>query len=280
MNIRMITFFLISNLNACDWCGKIIGQESTTLESTTQESRTSESRTQEDDMFNSIIEDMFSSSGLDAGFLDQIGSLLDNELDIEVNKIDVDSKSGKEFYNRRLAVFFCRALWIVDHFYEMCPGVIASSLDEVVELMSDIPWYYFQNTENNFNLGEHWEIILGQYDTISSFLETALVDPEANKVLRRTNKFRKGLIHIENYWRNAGIDIYYKFHAHHFDYVAKMFNEGIRLKDFNQAERYYSLANQVIKRLNGSVKYESYYKEKMKIYEVLLEELRKNFEHE
>ncbi|MCK4265424.1 hypothetical protein KAW80_03640 [Candidatus Babeliales bacterium] len=289
----LILFFLLNaSLNPCSWCEKwgkkdpiITSKDSQNLEASNSKY---EEKSDEDPL--SGLGSLFSDDVSHDDFLREVGELLDSikakktERQEEKKTMEVVPEVGQEFYKKYLATYYPRALVITDNFFTMCPAAIEAALLEVVDVVSKTPWFYFKNKPEGFKLGEYWEIILEQYHTLSRFLSLALIDNKTGKVFlpegaalwfKKDNKS----ISLKNYWTNHGVDSFYDFHAHHCDFLVRMFNEGIHLEDYKQAVKYSFELEIAVRKLQGSL-YEEKYQRKIKDNKWLLAELKKKFTEE
>ena len=137
------------------------------------------------------------------------------------------------------------------------------------------------------NSGGFWEFIADQLCFYSEFIRFAKIKLDDHSVFienrnRWTSSFfdKKDDNKVEplgKYWERNGITVEHYFYALCFDYFGKLFLEGILNQDLKQASRYHSDLKVIMNRLCGT-KYEFERKENIKIYEELLDILKKKIE--
>lgn len=183
------------------------------------------------------------------------------------------------FYHDYLAKYYPKVFVIREQFFiNMTPDQIADSLQHLVDLFTEKPWFYFVNESKGFKTTYYWEYILDQLSYMSEFLCKAKVnnndgtiflnddDPDDffswmfEKSPRKKGKNGQPLF---DHLANKNKTVIYDFYALCFDYLIKLFNEGILLQDIGQAMTYYSELEFVAEKLENSI-YEAEYKEHLK----------------
>ena len=158
------------------------------------------------------------------------------------------------------------------------------ALDTVVTVLSEDPEFYFTNPGEPFKISHYWEHIVDQLAIMSRFLQEAAVDSHTGKITKPENidifsAVGFGKLKDSKYLATVFCDLpgkatYYAFYALFFDYLVKLFNEGILLFEVGQAMRYYPELEFVVGKLRGSVNYEVDYQEHLKTSQELLNLLK------
>lgn len=184
---------------------------------------------------------------------------------------------ANHFYKKYLAKFYPKVFVIRDHFFaNMTPDQIAETIANVVYIFSEKPWFYFFDREEGFNIAAYWEYVVDQCSFINEFLKKASVSlttravflPDAAKLDKHMG-YGSRTKNLFVYLRDSGCTSVFDFYALSFDYLLKLFNEGILLKDFEMADRYYYELDFVVKKLFKS-KYEADYLEVLKTCKELM----------
>jgi hypothetical protein len=187
------------------------------------------------------------------------------------------------FYQHYLSQYYPKVYVIRSMFEHMKPEVMAQSLTDVVAVFSDRTWFYFMDTNKHFNPANYWEYVIDQCALLSEFFKEARIDVEtkevfANKVERwhsthradgSQRKTKNLYLYLKEYHKQSIAD----FYALCFDYVLKLFNEGIMLKDSKQAQKYQAELEYIIAKLRNTI-YEPEYQQSMKTCKELIEILK------
>jgi len=174
---------------------------------------------------------------------------------------------------------------------------VADCLQNIVDIFTQKPWFYVKNSEKDCNVGLHWEYILDQLGFFSEYIEKSNVDLKSKEVVFfetpsfgfgntgyssafLTTREKDGSYKsLKKVWKEKGIQVHHHFYALCFDYVIKMFNEGIKTKDWTQTNWYYYELRKVFDKLVGTV-YEAEYHDHLKtakdLYDRLKEKLNLN----
>ena len=172
---------------------------------------------------------------------------------------------------------------------------ISRSLQEVVDIFTYDPWFYMSDDEKQCNIGFYWEYILDQLSFFSEYIENAKVDKKTeevffeeqalfefedfdykdsfNSLFSEEGGSNKGSKPLKDVWDEVGMHVHHDFYALCFDYVVKMFNEGILYKDWSQAGWYQYELRKVFDKLIGT-KHEAEYHDHVKTFKELYDILR------
>jgi len=138
------------------------------------------------------------------------------------------------------------------------------------------------------NGGGFWEFILEQLKFYKKFIELAKVDRKTGKIYFRersqnpmdlwgtlialmSNKNNSNK--LKDYWERQGETVHHDLYALYFDYSAKMFLEGIRFFDLDQAYNYLYNLRELSNNLQ-TTKYASEYDKHLKKYNELYNHLK------
>lgn len=194
---------------------------------------------------------------------------------------EYSSKESEEeahkFYEEYLKKYYPKALTIRDQFFSgQDIAEVAGALKGFVDLLSTEPWFYVADTPHGFKLVNYWEFIIDQCSLINTYLKKAYVNLETNKVFvpqlnaysddcslfyQKKDRFKKEKKLIE-YLKSFENEIIASFYALAFDFVVKLFNEGVLLRDMKKARRYYTDLTFILGMLHGTM-YEAEYQEFM-----------------
>ena len=189
-----------------------------------------------------------------------------------------------------LEKYFPKVFITRDFFLNMTVDEVAHALGDVVNLLADDPASYFTNPGKPFKIGHFWEHIVDQLSWTSDFIERVAVD---NKTGRVVDKSVDVDIFSSSYacWQSSidtstqplatklaehGSGTYYQFYALCFDYLKKLFNEGILLFDVQQAMHYYVELEFATQKLRGSTfeaRYQEHFKEAYELMNLLKKKL-------
>jgi len=178
----------------------------------------------------------------------------------EANKEDKNN-----FYKDYLAKFYPKALIINDYFSEMCPTAIDLSLKDLLKILSNEEWFYYQNKPKGFKAGEFWEITLNQCEKIKVFLNSAIVNDKNQIILQKSN-----FVFDENpnnditgekllfFFKKNGFTTYQYFYAEYADRLTKLINEGLRNFDLIKAQIHHSNLCSILEHLRDFPLYNTY----------------------
>ncbi len=148
-------------------------------------------------------------------------------------------------------------------------------LKEIVEVFAENPWIYFANEKDNFVVIRYWEYIVDQLSFINEFLRKAYFDTSSKKIIapKHIDSFSSKMIGGQYPQQNIRplfivFDekqkrVVSEFYALCFDYLIKLFNEGILLKDPKISDRFLCDLDFVMEKLHGS-EFEPDYQEVLK----------------
>ncbi|MFH0898494.1 MAG: hypothetical protein V1855_02870 [bacterium] len=196
------------------------------------------------------------------------------------------------FYKDYLQKYYPKVFVIRELFFEnMEPEQIALALGDIVALFTQEPWFYFVDKKKQCDLAFYWEYILDQVSFISEFLNIARVDLKTKSVFMPEQEeigFSFGFLFAEQgfsghahgmtknlfeYLKEQGVEVVFDFYALCFDYVIKLFNENILLKNTRKVERCFSDLKFILKKLDQSV-YEKDYQDVLKTCKELMDKLK------
>lgn len=187
------------------------------------------------------------------------------------------------FYQQYLSQYYPKVYVIRSIFEHMKPEAMAQGLTDVVAVFSDRTWFYFMDTNKHFNPANYWEYVIDQCALLSEFFKEARVDVETKEVFsNEVERWRSPHRADGSQRKTKNLYLYLKefhkqpiadFYALCFDYVLKLFNEGIMLKDSKQAQKYQEELEYIIAKLRNTI-YEAEYQESMKTCKELMEILK------
>ncbi|MBY0353303.1 hypothetical protein K2W90_02960 [Candidatus Babeliales bacterium] len=181
--------------------------------------------------------------------------------------------------------YYPKVFVIRDRFFLMMkPEQITQALRDIVDVFTERPWFYFVDDQTKFNLVLYWEHIVDQCAFINQFLKRSRVDIDSGEVFfleddyefySSTSPFaHRNMRPLADSIKKIDETVMADFYALCFDYLIKLFNEGILLKDLRTVERYYRELEFVIDKLRASV-YEVDYQEAMRTGKELICLLKK-----
>jgi len=199
-------------------------------------------------------------------------------------------KERFDFYKEYIAKYYPKVFVIREKFFaHMDAEEIVDALGEVVKVLSNDTWFYIQDNPKNFKRGRYWEYVIDQLSYFNQFLENARIDactgvvflPDEDDDLylewllppslqTQTNDSIEMLEYLQE---TNNMSVIYDFYALSFDFLIKLFNEGILFYDASQAYSYLSELEYVVEKLEGS-EYEAEYKEHFATCKQLLSLLR------
>jgi len=185
-----------------------------------------------------------------------------------------EDKPVFDFYEDYVKVFYPRAYVIrMNVFSFMGPKELVKSLSQLVDIFTFEPWFYFTNDPKKFKIGMYWEYVVDQLRIISDYFKKARIDLETKEIFLPSNipgyysvfgrarrrRTRNLFLYLKSHHRQEISD----FYALSFDYIIKLFNEGILLKNLKIANKYMSDLEFVMGKLRGTT-YEAEYHESLK----------------
>ena len=205
--------------------------------------------------------------------------------------IPTNRKDRIYFYRDYLSKYYPKALVIRNFFNCMTALDVAKSLQEVISMLSENPELYFSNSHKFFKITHYWEHVVDQLSLISEFLEIAQVSTETGTIVLPKEKIGSFLNNFSfEQWENTqiynqslsyvlkttkGSNAYFQLYALSFDYLIKLFNEGVLLLNLGQALNYQTELEYVLEKLHGSC-YEAEYFEYSKTVQELVTLLKIN----
>ncbi|MBS1987662.1 hypothetical protein JST56_01590 [Candidatus Dependentiae bacterium] len=202
-----------------------------------------------------------------------------------------EEQDRKRFYAEYLAKYYPKVFVIRSRFFaHMTLDQMTAALQEIVDVFTEKPWFYFVDKQDNFVVVRYWEYIVDQLSFVSDFLRKAYADVKAGTVVVPQpgvgffgSPFRfltqaqrttiRPLLAALNERQKKSI---YEFYALSFDYLIKLFNEGILLKDTRLASRFLHDLEFVMNKLQGS-EFEPDYYEVLKTCKELLNILKHKY---
>lgn len=201
-----------------------------------------------------------------------------------------------DFYTKYVATYYPKAYVIRERFFaNMTPDEIVRSLKIIIDVMAEKTWFYVKNNPKGFSCGPFWEFFIDQLNILHEFLCKAKVNPITQKVFipyedeslyysqLLSDSFEMAddgtipfLEYIEEPWHKT---IIYEFYVLFFDFLIKMFNEGILSNDRLKTITYLSELEYITEKLEGS-EYESAYKEHLATCHQLADVLKQQREIE
>jgi len=189
-----------------------------------------------------------------------------------------------------LEKYFPKVFVTRDFFVRMTVDEVAAALGDVVTILAEDPAFYFTNPGQPFKISHYWEHVVDQLSWTSEFLERALVDEKTGKIILKQYDVD---IFSSSYacWQSDSktqeqplapmlaehkLGTYHQFYALSFDYLKKLFNEGILLFDVHQTIFYYSELEFVTEKLRGSIfeaEYQEHFKQAYELMNLLKQKL-------
>lgn len=204
-------------------------------------------------------------------------------------KILQEEQDRKRFYVEYLAKYYPKVFVIRSRFFaHMTLDQMAASLQEIVDVFTEKPWFYFVDKQENFIIVRYWEYIVDQLSFISDFLRKSYADVKTGTIIvpkqgvgvlgssfasQMQRSAIRPLLAALNERQKKSV---YQFYALSFDYLIKLFNEGILLKDTRLASRFLQDLQFVTNQLQGS-EFESDYYEVLKTCKELLNILKHKY---
>lgn len=215
------------------------------------------------------------------------------ELKQELKKFPAGHRSL--FYEEYLTRYFPKALVIRGRFLaNMDPQKINQSIEDIVTLLKTDPAFYFANETDRIKIGFYWEAIVDQISLISEFLKKAYVDLNTKEVflleplmfgigssqmncsfIRNAKAALTPMKQLLVFMKENRLESIGKFYATYFDFLVKLFNEGILFKDLPAAQRYLHELNFVMTKLRGT-SFDRQYQEPLNTCKDLLALLQAN----
>lgn len=193
------------------------------------------------------------------------------------------------FYEQYLMKYYPRALVVRSHFLaEISPADVDRLLDDVVTIFKTDPVAYFVNDSSRSKIGIYWETVVDQLSLISEFIKKAYVDLETNKIfllepllfgvgcsqfnctfVRDAKNLKTPMKLLLAFMKEKRYSGYVRFYATYFDYLVKLFNEGVLFKNLPQAQRYQHELEFVMTKLRGT-EFERKYEDPLKVCKELM----------
>ncbi len=187
--------------------------------------------------------------------------------------VDIQQVADK-FYEEYLSKYYPKALTIRSNFFtNKDPDQVAGALKAFIDLLATKPWFYVANQPDGFKLTHYWEFIIDQCSLINTYLKKAYINlddnlvflpdrPAYNSAYSYAAVNQKKTKRLLDYLKSSHKDILGAFYAFSFDYVIKLFNEGILLKDSAKATKYFAGLEFIMEKLQNT-SYEAEYQEAM-----------------
>ena len=215
------------------------------------------------------------------------------ELKQELKKAPLEQRS--RFYEEYLEKYFPRALVIRGRFLaNMSPQKINATLEDIITLLKTNTAFYFVNETDPVKIGFYWEAIVDQISLISEFLKKAYVDLNTKKIflleplmfgigssqmncsfVRNAKAPLAPMKQLLVFMKESRLESTGKFYATYFDFLIKLFNEGILFKDLPPAQRYLHELEFVMTKLRGTA-FERQYQEPLNACKELFAILQAN----
>jgi len=200
------------------------------------------------------------------------------------------TKEDEKFRDEYLNKYYPKVFVVREHFFsKMTFQEVAESLQRVVDIFTNKPWFYIKNNQKDCNVGMHWEYILDQLSFFSEYIERSSVNLNSKEVVffegssfgnfgyfpvfLETKKRDGNYKPLKEVWQEKGIQIHHHFYALCSDYVRKMFNEGLKMKDWSKGNWYYYELRKVFDKLIGTT-YEQEYHDHLKTAKDLYDRLK------
>lgn len=215
--------------------------------------------------------------------MNQSGEILRKQL------VGATPEQKKTFYDNYLTKYYPRALVIRGQFLaKTTPEGVDRILEDIVKIFKYDPALYFFDDVSRVKIGFHWEVIVDQLSLISEFLKKAYVDLETNELfllekllfgvgsshlnctfLREAKGYKKPMKQLLAFMREKRLTAVVRFYATYFDYLNRLFMEGVLFEDLRQAQRYQHELEFVMTKLRGT-DFERTYQEPLNVTKQLM----------
>ncbi len=216
-------------------------------------------------------------------------NLADNFADRASMRTEHQKQKSRIFYDQYLSKYYPKVFVIRECFFEnMTPKQIAQALSDIVMVFSEETWFYFVDKAKDFKITHYWEYVVDQCSLISEFLTKARVDLDTLNVsypeecdddynrhyldgfaMNKPGSQNMKSKNLFSYLCDTSHTIVYDFYALCFDYVIKLFNEGINLKEVAPVQKYLYELEFIMGKLRKS-SYEEQYQESVKTCKELI----------
>jgi hypothetical protein len=187
-------------------------------------------------------------------------------------------KNKKTFYDSYLSVYYPRARVIGGYYFclKLSPEGIEQALHDIVRLLKDKPWYYFQNTPDNFNHGHHWIAIIDQLSIIHEYLVRLRVDPVTKLVYHPAPGDKRKVKFLFDYLLDEIKSVALpQLLAFSYDYFIALYIDAIKREDVVAARYYYEELSYLQGNLRNTVFEQDYQEHFSNIVRSLFDLLKK-----
>ena len=95
-----------------------------------------------------------------------------------------EEQDRKRFYQEYLAKYYPKVFVIRSRFFaQMTLDQMTGALQEIVDVFTEKPWFYFVDKQENFVVVRYWEYIVDQLSFVSDFLRKSYADVKAGTVV-------------------------------------------------------------------------------------------------
>ncbi len=189
-----------------------------------------------------------------------------------------------DFYKNYLEKYYPKVNVIKQQWMTVLPDDIEKALGDIVAVLAYDPWLYFANTPKGFKVTRHWECVVDQLSYINTFLSKAWISVDGKKICMPSyheilngppgaTKTGPKPTQLVKYLTRPGRTTIYDFYALCFDYIIKLFNEGVLMQEITQAVHYFIELETMAEKLRGSA-HESEYMESIRTAHELLNLLK------
>lgn len=180
------------------------------------------------------------------------------------------------FYEDYLKKYYPKAFVMTELFLAMKPHEVAQALDLIIDIFTNAPWFYFKDFSKGFKLVHYWEYVIDQLAIVNNFLKRARVDRKTQVIFLSERTSYPLSVPTDNlllFLKKTYKAEMARFYALSFDYLIKLFNEGILLGEPVKATQYYYELSFVATKLRDT-EFENEYRQAFQVCKELLDLLK------
>lgn len=187
-------------------------------------------------------------------------------------------------YTKYMKVYRPTAPCIISHYFEgMCPKAIDYYIGQISDILAHHTWFYFSNSPKNFLVSDFWECIVDQVRLFHTYLTSTYVRLPDEVVVSKEQLHIDELLAANSpyvplmlFLKHKHMHNFYRLYGLYFDYLNKLFLEGVQFGLITQATRCKMQLQLVFSKLKGWSK-EHYYKKALDRLDELLKKARARF---
>jgi hypothetical protein len=179
------------------------------------------------------------------GLLDEDEDFASGEEDDsdDVEEVKNPVAQAETFYATYLSVYYPRAIVIGGMYFclNLTPEKIDQALEDIVALLKNKPWFYFQDTADGFQLPSYWEHIVDQLSIVHEFLVRLRVNGSTKQVYHPSGSLAKGnkdkylIDYLLEDLKSVAVP---QFIAFSYDYMTKLYIDAVKRDNVLDAHRY------------------------------------------